>query len=110
MKHPIYLGMALALSLTASPGFAQPTNDQTHRDRTMSNRDSSTRRDTDRRDMDRHDMDRHDMGRHRHWMHHGMWDSHTMRWCRSMSHRRMMMNPRCRAMMHTRYSHRMHHM
>ena len=47
MKQPIYLGMALALGLIASPGLAQPSSDQTHRDRTMNNVDSTTRHDSD---------------------------------------------------------------
>ncbi|HZC38894.1 MAG TPA: hypothetical protein VE221_09515 [Sphingomicrobium sp.] len=111
MEHRLYMGMALALGLITSPALAQPTSDQTNRDRGAMNRDATTRHDTSRHDTYRHDTYRHDMTRHGHmWMHRGMSDSHMMRWCRSMSHRRMMMNPSCRAMMHMRYSHRMHHM
>lgn len=33
-------------------------------------------------------------------MHGHMTRAQTMRWCHSMSHRKMMMNSRCRAMMH----------
>lgn len=98
MSPKVYLPLAIALGLVATPTIAQPTNPPPDRDRTTMNGDARTH-DTSgmHRDMSGHDrmsMDR----RGSNWR--------TMRWCRSMSYRRMMQNPRCRSLMH-RHSDRM---
>ena len=99
MRNSLYLAMAAA-ALIASPAVAQSTDrhDQTS---TAMHQDS----------MARHDMsgDR-DMHHRNMSMHRGMSQSAMMRWCHSMSHRRMMMNSRCRSMMHMHHWDRMHHM
>jgi hypothetical protein len=99
MDARIYLPLAIALGLIAVPAVAQPANPPPDRDRTMMNRDARM-----------HDtMQMHDERSHHDRMDRRGSDWRTMRWCRSMSYRRMMRNPRCRWLMH-RHSGRMHHM
>jgi hypothetical protein len=92
MKLATCLGAVVALGLMASAATAQSNNPPTDRDQAAMHHDT----------MPGHDM------RHDHMSMHGrMGNAQMMRWCHSMSHRRMMMNPHCRAMMHRH--HRMHH-
>jgi hypothetical protein len=107
MSLRISLPFAIALGLLATPALAQPTQPPPDRDRTM-----EMNRDARMHDMDRHHdrmngnrMDRDRMDR----MDRRGSDWRTMRWCRSMSYRRMMRNSRCRWMMH-RHHDRMHRM
>jgi hypothetical protein len=102
MKNVMYLAGALALALVASPAVAQSNNPPPDRDQaTMQNHAM------------RHDsrMSHDEMSRHNDMSMHGrMSDRRMMRWCHSMSYRRMMHNWRCRSMMHRHHSDRMHHM
>ena len=101
MSPRIYLPLAIALGLVATPTIAQPTNPPPDRDRTIMNPDARTHDTTRVHDgwsrRDRMSMDR----RGSNWR--------MIRWCRSMSFRRMMRNPRCRWLRH-RHSERMDHM
>jgi hypothetical protein len=92
----LFMGSVLALSMLASPTVAQPVPNP--EDSPMQHRDAMT-----------HD----EMSRHYHMgMHDRMARDRMMRWCRSLSYRRMMRNPRCRMLMHMHMHHmdRMHHM
>jgi hypothetical protein len=93
MKHAVYLGAALALGLVASPAVAQSTSPPGSAP-------------TQQEPMTRHGMSHHTSMS----MHGRMSDRQMRRWCQSMSHRRMMMNRRCRSMMQMHHSRRMHHM
>ena len=101
MNPRIYLPLAIALGLVATPTIAQPTNPPPDRDQTMMNRDArmhdTTQMHHDSSRRDRMSMDR----RGSNWR--------MMRRCRSMSYRRMMRNSHCRWLMR-RHSDRMHHM
>lgn len=79
----------VALGLLASPAFAQPVPNP----------------------GDNPQMAHQDMSRHSHMDMRGrMSHDRLMRWCHSMSYRRMMRNPRCRWLMHhMHHMHRMHH-
>jgi hypothetical protein len=94
----LFMGSAVALSLLASPTFAQPVPNPDDNNPKAMHHDSMTHR-----DMSRHSH--MDMGRMSH--------DRMMRWCHSLSYRRMMRNPHCRMMMHMHHMHhsdRMHHM
>lgn len=87
MVARLFWGNIVALSLLASPAFAQP----------VPNPDDNPQ------------MTHNDMSRHSHMeMRDRMSRDHMMHWCHSMSYRRMMRNPHCRWMMH--HMHHMHHM
>lgn len=101
MGSTIYLPLAIAIGLIATPTLAQPTNPPPDRDQTMMNRDARMH---DNAEMRHHGSERDRMSMDRRGS-----DWRTMRWCRSMSYRRMMRNPRCRWLMH-RHRDRMHHM
>jgi hypothetical protein len=107
MKGQIFLALTIVCGLAASPAVAQ--NQPPPQDNSMTQQDASMRHHgmTNERMSDR-DMRRHHMSDRR-MMHHHMSYMHMMRWCRSMSHHRMMMNPHCRSMMRMHH-HRMHHM
>src|SRR5690348_13541276 len=99
MSLRTYLPLAIAIGVIAASAVAQPTppaNPPTDRDRAMMDQDARMhdRMHDDRSGRDHMSMRHHDS------------DWRTMRWCRSMSYRRMMRNPRCRWLMH-RHSDRM---
>jgi hypothetical protein len=103
MVARLFVGPVVALGLLASPTFAQPVPNPNDNYSQMQHRDSMTHNDMSRRSH-------MDMGR---MSHDRMSRDRMMRWCHSMSYRRMMRNPRCRMMMHMHHMHhmdRMHHM
>lgn len=103
MVARLFVGSVVALGLLASSTFAQ----------TVPNPDDNNTQAMHRDAMTHYDMSRHsrmDMGR---ISHDRMSRDRMMRWCHSMSYRRMMRNPHCRMMMrmhHMHHSDRMHHM
>ena len=88
------MGSALVVSLLASPSLAQPVPNPGEDNAQMMHHDT---------------MRHHEMSRHSRMDMRGRTSrDHMMRWCHSMSYRRMMRNPNCRAMMHLHHMGRLH--